>query len=99
MQRGREAVGHGHRNIEVTSPRHLICSACRLRIRADSPAIALLEGQCPVCGATLAAACAADVIGFRSFDLEALSDRDPGEGPELRHVLAAEAVVPAPERR
>lgn len=53
---------------------HLSCSACRLRLRADSPAVALLEGRCPICAATLHAnASASEVLGFRSFDLGALS--------------------------
>jgi hypothetical protein len=45
-------------------------------VRADDPEIALLEDRCPICGATLRPVSAAsEVIGFRSFDLDALSDR------------------------
>jgi hypothetical protein len=57
------------------SRQHLSCPACRIRVRADAPEIALLEDRCPICGATLnAVSCASDVIGFRCFDLDAFSD-------------------------
>ena len=56
--------------------RHLSCPACRIRVRADAPAIAVLENRCPLCGAALgAASSAAEVIGFRSFDLDELSEQ------------------------
>lgn len=59
--------------------RHLSCPACRIRTRADAPAIAVLENRCPLCGGPLSAASsAAAVIGFRSFDLDELSEQDAG---------------------
>jgi hypothetical protein len=58
------------------SRQHLSCPACRIRLRADDPEIALLEGCCPICGDTLnAVSSASNVMGFRCFDLDALSDR------------------------
>ena len=60
----------------VTSPRHLSCTGCRIRVRASAPEIDLLEGSCPICGAALSAeSSATGVLGFRSFDLEALSEQ------------------------
>ena len=57
--------------------RHLSCPACRIRVRADAPELAVLEDRCPLCGATLRAASpAADVMGFRSFDLDELSEQE-----------------------
>jgi hypothetical protein len=71
------------------SARHLSCADCRIRIRASAAEIGLLEGSCPICGASLQAASAASgVIGFRSFDLDPLREqgsadpspeRSPGE--------------------
>jgi hypothetical protein len=58
------------------SPRHLNCGECRIRVRADAPEIALLEGRCPICEATLRVSSASDVLGFRSFDLDALADQE-----------------------
>jgi hypothetical protein len=55
--------------------RHLSCRGCRIRVLANAPEIDLLEGSCPICGATLGAVPSAqDVMGFRWFDLDALSD-------------------------
>ncbi len=60
--------------------RHLSCPACRLRVRANAPAIAVLENHCPLCGAPLSAvASAAAVMGFRSFDLDELSEQKSTE--------------------
>lgn len=60
--------------------RHLSCPACRLRVRANAPAIAVLENHCPLCGAPLSAvSSAAAVMGFRSFDLNELSEQTPSE--------------------
>jgi hypothetical protein len=57
------------------SSSHLGCSACRIRVRANAPEIGLLEGCCPICGASLNhATSSSDVLGFRSFDLDALSE-------------------------
>jgi hypothetical protein len=62
------------------SAHHLSCQGCRIRLRATGPNVDLLEGMCPICGAGLQpAACALDVMGFRSFDLGALSEDDYGE--------------------
>ena len=58
------------------SSRHLSCQDCRIRVRASAPEIALLEGRCPICGADLnAVPFPSGVLGFRSFDLDALSQR------------------------
>src|SRR4051812_31625677 len=58
------------------SSRHLSCQTCRVRVRAGAPEIALLEGRCPVCGAKLKAVpFPSGVIGFRSFDLDALTEQ------------------------
>jgi hypothetical protein len=60
------------------SRRHLSCPACRIRVHANDPEIALLEDRCPICGATLRpVSSASDVMGFRSFDLDALSEQEP----------------------
>jgi hypothetical protein len=60
--------------------RHLSCAACRIRVRANAPAIAVLENRCPLCGAALGAvSSAADVIGFRSFDLDEFSQQESGD--------------------
>lgn len=71
--------------------RHLSCVACRVRIRANAPEIAVLEGRCPICGAVLApASSAASVVGLRSFDLDALSESDDQRGARANRVdLAA----------
>ena len=37
------------------SARHLSCTGCRIRVRANIPEIGLLEGNCPICGVTLVA--------------------------------------------
>jgi hypothetical protein len=55
--------------------RHLSCPGCRIRILANVPGIELLEGGCPICEATLRPVSSAqEVMGFRWFDLDALSD-------------------------
>jgi hypothetical protein len=94
VQRGREAVGHGHRNKEgprcqappdarrVMSFRHLSCPGCRIRVRASAPEIGLLEGSCPICGAALRpVSSSSGVLGFRSFDLDALSEPESSGPP------------------
>jgi hypothetical protein len=59
------------------SRRHLGCVACRIRLHATAPDIELLEGMCPICDARLElAASASDLMGFRLFDLDVLSDRE-----------------------
>src|SRR5579884_2789726 len=64
-------------------PGHLGCLGCRIRLRADSPAIDLLEHRCPVCGARLLeVASASEVVGFRSLDLGALFGREPDDHPD-----------------
>lgn len=80
------------------SARHLYCADCRLRVLASAPEIDLLEGRCPLCEATLSGATlAAGVVGFQSFDLCVLSDREsrdlpPGRPADLaarRHAASA----------
>jgi hypothetical protein len=62
--------------------RHLSCPGCRIRVRASAPEIGLLEGRCPICGAALTpVSSSAAVLGFRSFDLDALSEREPSASP------------------
>jgi len=62
---------------------HLSCRACRIRLRTDSPAIAVLGNRCPNCGASLTAvASPSDVVGFRSFDLGALFEKEPDQKPD-----------------
>lgn len=60
------------------SRQYLSCPACRIRMRGCDTEIALLEDCCPVCGAALRPVSAAsDVMGFRCFDLDVLSEREP----------------------
>jgi hypothetical protein len=55
--------------------RHLYCAGCRIRVRANAPEIALLEGMCPICDTRLQSApFALGVLGFRLFDLGPLRD-------------------------
>jgi hypothetical protein len=64
------------------SSRHLSCQGCRIRVRAGAPEIELLEGGCPICGAKLRAVpFPSDVLGFRSFDLDALSQPRSSDRP------------------
>jgi hypothetical protein len=64
------------------SARHLSCQDCRIRVRASAPEIGLLEGSCPICGAKLTAVpFPSGVIGFRSFDLDALSQQGSSAPP------------------
>ena len=64
------------------SSRHLSCQDCRIRVRASAPEIELLEGRCPICGAELnAVPFPSGVVGFRSFDLDALSEQGPSDRP------------------
>jgi hypothetical protein len=66
------------------SSRHLSCEACRIRVRASAPEIGLLEGSCPICGAKLKAVpFPSSVLGFRSFDLDVLSDRGSSDRPPV----------------
>ncbi len=61
---------------------NLSCADCRVRVRASAPEIDVLEGDCPICGAPLqAGATASSLIGFRSFDLDALSDHAENDRP------------------
>ncbi len=58
-------------------PRHLGCRACRIRVRASAPGVALLEGRCPICAAPLSPVSAAEeVVGFRLFDLDPFSEKE-----------------------
>jgi hypothetical protein len=64
------------------SSRHLSCEGCRIRVRATAPEIGLLEGRCPICDAKLRAVpFPSGVMGFRSFDLDALSDEGSSDRP------------------
>ena len=64
------------------SSRYLSCQACRIRVRASAPEIELLEGSCPICGAKLRAVpFPSGVMGFRSFDLDALSEQGSSDPP------------------
>lgn len=64
------------------SSRHLSCRDCRIRVRASAPEIDLLEGCCPICGATLKAVpLPSGVMGFRSFDLDAFSEQGSSDRP------------------
>lgn len=64
------------------SSRHLSCEGCRIRVRASAPEIGLLEGRCPICGVKLSAVpFPSGVLGFRSFDLDALSDQASSDRP------------------
>jgi hypothetical protein len=81
------------------SSRHLSCQDCRIRVRANAPEIELLEGSCPICGATLTAVpFPSGVMGFRSFDLDALaeqgsSDRPSAPAPPVDLVARREAAL------
>ena len=62
--------------------RHLSCRGCRIRVLANAPEIDLLEGSCPICGATLRPVSSAQgVMGFRWFDLDALADGGSSGAP------------------
>ena len=64
------------------SSRYLSCQGCRIRVRANAPEIGLLEGSCPICGAELRAVpFPSGVMGFRAFDLDALSEQGSSDRP------------------
>jgi hypothetical protein len=66
----------------LSCPAYLSCPACRIRVRANDPQIALLEDGCPICYATLrAVSSASGVMGFRAFDLDVLSDPESRDRP------------------
>lgn len=72
------------------SSRHLTCLGCRIRVRANAPEIALLEGRCPICGATLRPGLSASrVVGFRSFDLDVLSQHGSVDSPDASEATPA----------
>jgi hypothetical protein len=74
---------------------HLSCPGCHIRVRAGAPEIAILEGNCPICGATLLPALsAASVMGFRSFDLDLFAEQDVSHPP-----ITAEEPVDLASRR
>jgi len=60
---------------------NLSCPDCRVRVRARAKDIALLEGNCPICGATLRFSSASEALGLRLFDLDALSEQDGSSPP------------------
>jgi hypothetical protein len=79
----------------MMSARHLSCGACRVRVLAQSPEIDLLEGGCPICGAALRPATSArEVIGFRWFDLAALSAGGLSGAPAIGQSLDRGATLP-----
>jgi len=64
------------------SSRNLSCPGCRIRVLANASNIDLLEGRCPVCGARLRTVeSSASVMGFRLFDMSALSQEDASAPP------------------
>jgi hypothetical protein len=64
------------------SSRHLGCPGCRIRVRASAPEVDLLEGSCPICGATLRPVLSASgLMGFRLFDLDAFSEQESSGTP------------------
>lgn len=81
------------------SARHLSCEDCRVRFRASAPEIDLLEGDCPICGAKLTAVpFPSGVVGFRSFDLDALSRQEssglpPAPTPVVDFVARRQAAL------
>lgn len=75
------------------SSRHLRCVACRIRMCANAPAISLLEGRCPICGATLRPASSVNVVGFRSFDLDVLSEQESVDAPNAPLGILADFVA------
>jgi hypothetical protein len=75
------------------SSRHLSCQGCRIRVRASAPEIELLGGRCPICEAKLnAVPFPSGVMGFRSFDLDALSE----QGSDVLPVQGSSERPPAP---
>jgi len=74
--------------------RNLSCPGCRVRVLANAPNVDLLEGSCPVCGAMLRpVASASSVMGFRLFDMSALSQEDasaptPAPGAPVEPVVS-----------
>jgi hypothetical protein len=76
------------------SSRHRSCLACRIRVDADAPEITLLEGRCPICGATLRPVSSASaVVGLRLFDLDALSDQESIDSPKAPPGTPADIVA------
>jgi hypothetical protein len=64
------------------SSSHLSCPGCHIRVRSTAYGYDLLEGACPICEAPLTpVSSAAGVIGFRLFDLDALSEQQPSGPP------------------
>jgi hypothetical protein len=67
----------------LSCPTYLSCRACRIRVRANDPQIGLLEDRCPICeGALSPVSSASGVMGFRAFDLDALSDPESRDRPD-----------------
>jgi hypothetical protein len=51
-------------------------------VRASAPEIGLLDGNCPICAAALIPVySSSDVLGFRSFDLDGLSEQESSAPP------------------
>jgi hypothetical protein len=92
-QKGREAVGDGHRNKEGSLcyrkgsvMTHVGCPTCRLRFTSVAAAHLI---ACPECGQSPQPIAAADIVGFRLFTPEAL----PHELPE-----AVAVSIPVPDQ-
>ena len=46
------------------------CAPCRIRLRRESPEVALFDGLCPICGLELEPATElVELVGSRAFDL------------------------------
>ena len=87
-------------------PGYLSCRDCRIRLSAGSPAVALIGDRCPSCGAPLTAvASPSEVVGYRSFDLGDLLERDsdprservPGPRPDPADLLSRREAASARE--
>jgi hypothetical protein len=75
----------------VKSRRHLGCARCRIRLHASAAEIELLEGACPVCGASLDISSVSSVMGFRLFDLGVFRDQEPNAPPSVAMSASARA--------
>jgi uncharacterized protein YegP (UPF0339 family) len=81
----------------VTSPRHLSCPRCRVRLHASANEVDLLLGMCPICDMSLGpASSGSDVMGFRLLDLDVLRDQESSAPPSaVRHPVDFEPRRPA----
>ena len=81
------------------SARHLSCLACRIRVPTSAPEVVLLDGRCPICGVMLTPVSSAlDVLGFRAFSLDQLSEhRRDSPGTLADFAARLEAASPPEE--